>query len=1025
MDGSEWKAALRLQIEALARRNDLHRRCNQESIRTRTADMDVRIVKLRELVATDANFAAQFYLECVCHADETERILNRTSSRDKKRRKPNVFRDAVSTISEPTIRSVPSTVSSLRLFLEKHITHEWDSSQTILSNTALPERLTSTERRWWDYFSTHRKSEDYLQGHNEVRHLWKTQADFSLCCLAFLVGIGNMLRFPGKVCQYGGIFLVPYLCCHMFIGFPMLYLHLCIGQYAGQTADVAFQRLMPITCGLGWAFILAALPVIIYHNAILTWSLQYLWYSVVSVVISEPLPWENRVTTSNATPISLNLFILGLTDADSAVDFSPLGNTTLTSAELFFHLDILSLTSYTALKWTLPKQHIVLALAAAWLLVFAGVCRGTTWMSWAIRFTATIPYLLLFILLIRGLSLPGASLGLTFLFSSASVSISSLKMWLDAAEQVLFEIGVGAGALFSIAAYSRFRNNVYRDAAILITINALTSILASMVLFSFLGLLAISSGREISSISDHDPVYMVFTVTPSMTKLMRWGPLWMSILFASIVFTAIDAEFIWVEMLASSVMNLLQSRNRQLNARIIAAICCLGLLFEIPFCSSGGFFLFHSMDALISGLPSFILSFLVLITICYLYGLNKFVSDVSSMLRVPVRTKAKWAHLRLQEKLLELFGPCGAFIRLSWAIICPCFLAILMTAHAISYERPSFFGCRVPSESEFVAWVLVNAPLSVVLIGAVTAVVKVRQDGKTISSLFDVSGWQQEYTTAQYMDSPPPTPSSRKQPKRENTYMYIDPASRGPTVRSNLNMGAENYSWRNGRLREWQDTISLTQSVSQPSFATSMASQGTLTLFGSPPVSNGMMLSDSRTIRSVVTNPTQRKDAVFLNDNIFSPPPPTHEIRLETLPRKFTRSEPPLKISSASDGIRVPSPPAPRVSPCRSEPPKLTADRPAPSIRSRSDEYSHEEFSDSDEDSGVRRQRSTIIRRFRSEDSVQAFSTASISVTADDSARQRSLSSVAIFDDSQTGSRPTQTLSQLKRPAPIETPTRF
>ncbi|VDL63660.1 unnamed protein product [Nippostrongylus brasiliensis] len=723
------------------------------------------------------------------------------------------------------------------------------------------------------------KNASYQQQMNTL-HL---QADFSLCCLAFLVGIGNMLRFPGKVCQYGGIFLVPYLCCHMFIGFPMLYLHLCIGQYAGQTADVAFQRLMPITCGLGWAFILAALPVIIYHNAILTWSLQYLWYSVVSVVISEPLPWENRVT-------------------------------------------------YTALKWTLPKQHIVLALAAAWLLVFAGVCRGTTWMSWAIRFTATIPYLLLFILLIRGLSLPGASLGLTFLFSSASVSISSLKMWLDAAEQVLFEIGVGAGALFSIAAYSRFRNNVYRDAAILITMYDTHG--AVLVLRTTLCSINHSRRSMIAEFLDHDPVYMVFTVIPSMTKLMRWGPLWMSILFASIVFTAIDAEFIWVEMLASSVMNLLQSRNRQLNARIIAAICCLGLLFEIPFLNiqfQGGFFLFHSMDALISGLPSFILSFLVLITICYLYGLNKFVSDVSSMLRVPVRTKAKWAHLRLQEKLLELFGPCGAFIRLSWAIICPCFLAILMTAHAISYERPSFFGCRVPSESEFVAWVLVNAPLSVVLIGAVTAVVKVRQDGKTISSLFDVSGWQQEYTTAQYMDSPPPTPSSRKQPKRENTYMYIDPASRGPTVRSNLNMGAENYSWRNGRLREWQ-------------------------------------------------------------------------------------------ISSASDGIRVPSPPAPRVSPCRSEPPKLTADRPAPSIRSRSDEYSHEEFSDSDEDS-VRRQRSTIIRRFRSEDSVQAFSTASISVTADDSARQRSLSSVAIFDDSQTVL--SFTLSQLKRPAPIETPTRF
>ncbi|KAJ1367502.1 transporter [Parelaphostrongylus tenuis] len=67
-----------------------------------THDMDVKIVKLRELVATDANHAAQFYLECVCHADETERILNRpatslhrpfikTSSHDKKRKKRRYF----------------------------------------------------------------------------------------------------------------------------------------------------------------------------------------------------------------------------------------------------------------------------------------------------------------------------------------------------------------------------------------------------------------------------------------------------------------------------------------------------------------------------------------------------------------------------------------------------------------------------------------------------------------------------------------------------------------------------------------------------------------------------------------------------------------------------------------------------------------------------------------------------------------------------------------------------------------------
>ncbi|KHJ93123.1 Sodium:neurotransmitter symporter family protein [Oesophagostomum dentatum] len=393
--------------------------------------MDNRIIKLRELVSTDANYAAQFYLECVCHADETERILNRTSSRDnKRRRKPKGLREAVSTLSVPTIRSVPSTTGIVEVIL--------------------PQRSVSEPQpRWWERFSIHGKEEEFEDGHHEVRHLWKTQTDFFLACLGLMVGIGNMLRFPGKICEYGAIFFVPYFVCLVFIGFPMLYLHMCIGQYAGKTADVAFAQFMPVSRGLGWAFVLAAIPLIIYHNILITWSLQYLWFSA--------LYYES------------NLWILVITPEDDLVDFSPLGNVTLTSSELFFHLDILSLTDYTQLSITLPERHIVLALATAWLIVFMGVCRGNTWMSWAIRFTATIPYLMLFILLIRGLSLPGASLGLTFLFSSASDDISSLKLWSAAAEQVLFEIGVGVGAVFSISAYSRFRNNVYRDAALLIT----------------------------------------------------------------------------------------------------------------------------------------------------------------------------------------------------------------------------------------------------------------------------------------------------------------------------------------------------------------------------------------------------------------------------------------------------------------------------------------------------------------------------------------------------------------------------
>lgn len=82
--------------------------------------MDNRIVRLRELVAVDASQAAQYYLECVCHADETERILNRTSSRSKhplkKKAKEAVLNSSVAAASPTTGISSVGFQFSLILF---------------------------------------------------------------------------------------------------------------------------------------------------------------------------------------------------------------------------------------------------------------------------------------------------------------------------------------------------------------------------------------------------------------------------------------------------------------------------------------------------------------------------------------------------------------------------------------------------------------------------------------------------------------------------------------------------------------------------------------------------------------------------------------------------------------------------------------------------------------------------------------------------------------------------------------------
>lgn len=45
-------------------------------------------------------------------------------------------------------------------------------------------------------------------------------------------------------------------------------------------------------------------------------------------------------------------------------------------------------------------------------------------------------------------------------------------MWKSAAEQVFYELGIDAGPLISMASFSRYRNNIYRDAVLLVVLYA-------------------------------------------------------------------------------------------------------------------------------------------------------------------------------------------------------------------------------------------------------------------------------------------------------------------------------------------------------------------------------------------------------------------------------------------------------------------------------------------------------------------------------------------------------------------------
>ncbi len=98
-------------------------------------------------------------------------------------------------------------------------------------------------------------------------------------------------------------------------------------------------------------------------------------------------------------------------------------------------------------------------------------------------FTATFPYVILIILLIRGVTLEGAGDGIAFYMIPKFEKLKEgrvremqicsgwdvcklfyfvFKVWGDAAIQIFFSLSLGGGGLTTLASYNEFNNNLLR-----------------------------------------------------------------------------------------------------------------------------------------------------------------------------------------------------------------------------------------------------------------------------------------------------------------------------------------------------------------------------------------------------------------------------------------------------------------------------------------------------------------------------------------------------------------------------------
>uniref|UniRef100_A0A673GSG4 Transporter n=1 Tax=Sinocyclocheilus rhinocerous TaxID=307959 RepID=A0A673GSG4_9TELE len=225
------------------------------------------------------------------------------------------------------------------------------------------------------------------------RPQWDNKAQYMLTCVGFCVGLGNVWRFP-YLCQShgGGAFMIPFLILLVLEGVPLLHLEFAIGQRLRKGSVGVWRSINPYLVGVGIASMLVSFMVGMYYNTIIAWVMWYFFNS-----FQDPLPWSQCPVNENRTGF------VSECERSSPVDY-------------FWYRKTLNTTPVIedsgGLQW-----WIVLCLFCAWTLLWVCCLRGIETTGKAVYVTSTLPYLVLTIFLIRGLTLKGSVSGIKFLFT--------------------------------------------------------------------------------------------------------------------------------------------------------------------------------------------------------------------------------------------------------------------------------------------------------------------------------------------------------------------------------------------------------------------------------------------------------------------------------------------------------------------------------------------------------------------------------------------------------------------------------
>ena len=328
----------------------------------------------------------------------------------------------------------------------------------------------------------------------EARGAWSSKLGFLLAAAGSAIGLGNIWRFTYIMGENGGAaFILVYVACIILIGAPIFLAELVLGRNTHLNPVGAFVAIKP---GTSWKWVgalgvLAGALLLSFYSVVAGWVMAY--------ALKAPLGSISSLASAD----------------DSGAYFGALSSSPVQS--LLFHGIFMVVTM---------------------VIVARGVKGG---IERASRIMMPTLLALLFFLVLRGISLEGASEGISFMLKPDFSALNPTVV-LTAMGHAFFTLSVGMGTMITYGSYLSRDNDLPMLSLQVATMDTLVAIAAGFAIFPALFAFGMAPSEGPG---------LIFVTLPVVFSQMPGGLLFASMFFILFLMAALTSSISMLEVVAA------------------------------------------------------------------------------------------------------------------------------------------------------------------------------------------------------------------------------------------------------------------------------------------------------------------------------------------------------------------------------------------------------------------------------------------------------------------------------------------